>query len=69
MDRNFTRPSCFLLINASVYIIVTNTIMSVKVPTRVHINLGKTRLEKLKLTNETYPVGIVVNEKAQIVVH
>lgn len=69
MDRNFTRPSCFLLINASVYIIVTNTIMSVKVPTREQINLGKTRLENVKLMNETYPVGIVVNEKAQIVVH
>lgn len=43
--------------------------MSVKVLTREQIDLGKTRLENVKLMNETYPVGIVVNEKAQIVVH
>lgn len=36
---------------------------------REQIDLGKTCLRNVKLMNETYPIGIVVNEKAQIVVH
>lgn len=36
---------------------------------REQIDLGKTRLRSVKLMNKTYPIGIMVNEKAQIVVH